>query len=240
VWEAFDLIVVMYSESVAVMNRLINQSHQQGKAQERWSNYYNAVKGRPPRETLLKALDCFESFAPSVDAEGVKGERPAGFAVDLGCGEGRDTVELLRRGWRVLGIDGQEEAIAQLRSRDDVNLTLLDTRIETFENLVLPEASSDLINASFCLPFCAPDAFPRLWATIISALRPGGIFCGHLFGDRDSWAGNYKSHHLTRPQVDALLQPFDLEWFDEEDHPGKTALGEDKHWHIFNIVARKR
>ncbi|MEJ1932020.1 class I SAM-dependent methyltransferase [Nostoc sp. NIES-2111] len=35
------------------------------------------------------------------------------FAVDLGCGDGRDTVELLRRGWRVLGIDGAQEAIAR-------------------------------------------------------------------------------------------------------------------------------
>lgn len=222
------------------MNCLMNQSHHHGEDQERWSNYYKAIKGRPPRETLLKALDCFESLVPSVDAEGVKDKPPVGFAVDLGCGEGRDTVELLRRGWRVLGIDGQEEAIAHLRNRDDVDLTLLDTHIEKFEDLVLPDASIDLINASFCLPFCAPNAFPHLWTTIISALRPGGIFCGHLFGDRDSWAGYAKSHHLTRSQVDELLQPFELEWFDEEDHPGKTALGEDKHWHIFNIVARKR
>jgi hypothetical protein len=27
---------------------------------------------------------------------------------------------------------------------------------------------------------------------------------------------------------------------EEEDHPGKTAIGEEKHWHIFHIVARKK
>jgi hypothetical protein len=26
---------------------------------------------------------------------------------------------------------------------------------------------------------------------------------------------------------------------DEEDNPGKTKLGEDKHWHIFHILARR-
>jgi hypothetical protein len=37
-----------------------------------------------------------------------------------------------------------------------------------------------------------------------------------------------------------LLQPFEIEMLEEEDHPGKTAIGEEKHWHIFHIVARKK
>ena len=63
-----------------------------------WSRYY-AAAGQDPRETLLAALERF-------DAEG-----RAGLAVDLGCGTGRDTFELLRRGWRVLAIDAQSEAL---------------------------------------------------------------------------------------------------------------------------------
>jgi SAM-dependent methyltransferase len=95
----------------------------------------------------------------------------------LGCGEGRDTVELLRRGWRVLGIDGEPEALARLTQRPDIELERLETRSDRFETLVLPE-QVDLINASFCLPFCPPEAFPQLWLTIGQALRPGGRFCG--------------------------------------------------------------
>jgi hypothetical protein len=34
-----------------------------------------------------------------------------------------------------------------------------------------------------------------------------------------------------------LLQPFQVEVFAEEEHPGKTALGEDQQRHIFQIVA---
>ncbi|HBL10044.1 MAG TPA: class I SAM-dependent methyltransferase, partial [Cyanobacteria bacterium UBA11162] len=56
----------------------------------------------------------------------------------------------------------------------------------------------------------------------------------------DSWAVYSSMTHHTRSQVDELLQPFEVEVFDEEDHPGKTALGEEKHWHIFHIAARKR
>lgn len=195
-----------------------------------WSAYYSAVGGRPPRDTLLTALERFDAQKSSVVSR---------FAVDLGCGEGRDTVELLRRGWRVLGIDGEKEAIALLLSRSDVNTEHLETQVTRFEEVILPE-SVDLVNASFSLPFCPPEYFPALWEKIVSSLRSGGRFCGQLFGDRDSWAIYTSMNHHTREQVEVLLQPFEVEVFEEEDHPGKTALGEQKHWHIFQIVARKR
>ncbi len=190
--------------------------------ERKWSDYYQAVEGRPPRETLLMALEKFEE--PQ-------------FAVDLGCGDGRDAVELLKRGWRVLGIDGEAEAIARLQSRPNIDLNRLETRVMRFENLVLPTV--DLVNASFCLPFCPPEHFSELWNKIVAALRVGGRFCGQLFGDRDSWAKYPNMSHHTRSQVEELLQPFTVEVLQEEEHPGTTALGEQKYWHNFHIVACK-
>jgi hypothetical protein len=46
------------------------------------------------------------------------------------------------------------------------------------------------------------------------------------------------SHH-HRTQVEELLAPFVVEFFEEENHPGETPLGEKRHWHIFHLVARK-
>jgi len=203
---------------------------------KRWVDYYQAVTGRPPRATLITALDRATAEVSEVHAAT---STRSGFAIDLGCGDGRDTVELLRRNWRVLAIDGESEAIARLRQRPDINRTYLETRVQRFEELVLPP-DVDLINASFCLPFCPPDHFPELWDEIITALRPGGRFCGQLFGDRDSWAAFADICTHTREQVETLLAPFEIEFFEEEAHPGKTALGEEKYWHLFQIVARKR
>lgn len=193
--------------------------------------YYQAVEGRPPRETLLTALAQFDAEPTPLEPRS---------AIDLGCGDGRDTVELLQRGWRVLGIDAQPEAIERFRSRTDVDLTQLETKVVRFEEITdFPDGGVDLINASFSLQFCPPDHFPTFWTKIVTALRSGGRFCGQLVGDRDSWAMYPTMTHLTREQVEAYLAPFALEHFEEEDHPGKTALGEEKHWHIFQIVARK-
>ncbi|NMG05563.1 class I SAM-dependent methyltransferase [Brasilonema sp. UFV-L1] len=215
----------------------LNNYQSEGQVFERdWSAYYNAVVGRPPRDTLLKALGYFDIESLNRNETSVLYSR---FAVDLGCGEGRDTVELLRRGWRVLAMDGEAEAIARLLERPDINRQLLETRVVAFQDVMLPE-SVDLVNASFSLPFCSPESFPSLWEKIISSLRSGGRFCRQLFGNHDSWAIYASMNHHTRQQVEMLLQPFEIEILQEEDHPGKTPIGEEKHWHIFHIVARKK
>jgi len=192
--------------------------------------------GRPPRDTLLAALARFDTESLNKEEIPIQQSR---FAVDLGCGEGRDTVELLRRGWRVLAVDGEAEAITRLLNRPDLNREFLETRVVRFEDVLLTE-SVDLVNASFSLPFCPPKSFPIVWENIISSLRSGGRFSGQLFGNRDSWAIYTSMNHHTRQEVEMLLQSFEIEMLEEEDHPGKTAIGEEKHWHIFHIVARKK
>jgi len=205
---------------------------------EDWRRYYEAA-GDTPRETLLFALARFES-------EGV-GDGRMLFAVDLGCGTGRDTIELLRHGWRVLAVDAEAEAIEQLLARLEGlegASEHLATLVSTFEQATWPRA--ELVNASFSLPFTSPEAFPAVWDRIRRSLVSGGRFCGQLFGDRDDWAaGKGTSSHKgeitfqTKNEVEALLEPFTVEKLEEIDEDGKTAVGDPKHWHLFNVVAKK-
>jgi tellurite methyltransferase len=201
-----------------------------------WQAYYEAVAERPPRDTLLRGLANFEQG--SVQKSCRTAASPTPLAVDLGCGDGRDTVELLRRGWRVLAIDAEPQAFERLLARP-IPMQLLQTQQSRFEELNLP-AEVDLINASFCLPFCPPANFPELWQKIVDSLAIGGRFCGQLFGDRDSWAVYPQRSHHTRQQLAELLSPFSVEFFEEEKHPGVTAIGDEKYWHIYHIVAQKK
>ena len=197
---------------------------------ERWVCFFDAA-GAEPRETLLLAL---ERYAAEATGE----SEP--LAVDLGCGTGRDSLELLRRGWRVLAVDVHPEALKRLRSKA-ATLQLaarLETLHSSFEAASWPTAR--LLNSSFALPFCPPDRFADLWRRIVSSLEGGGRFSGQLFGDRDEWADNRELTFHTRTEVEALLDGFDLERFDEVENEGQTALGEAKHWHLFHIVARRR
>ena len=186
-----------------------------------WTRYYEAT-GEEPRETLLDAL---------------KGFAAPGAAIDLGCGTGRDTLELLRRGWRVVAVDSEPEAIKRLRAKagDDERL---QTQVARYEDAALHRC--DLVNASWSLPFCPPGVFDVVWERIVDSLRPGGRFCGQLFGERDEWSTEDDMTFHTRVQAEALFQLFELECFDEVEEDGQTALGSPKHWHVFNVVARLR
>ena len=69
-------------------------------------------------------------------------------------------------------------------------------------------------------------------------MRPGGRFCGQLFGEHDDWAGSGVVVH-TRAELDALLAPFEVERLDVFDDEGTTVVGTRKHWHLYHVVARK-
>jgi tellurite methyltransferase len=205
-----------------------------------WTRYYE-VAGDDPRPTLLFALEC---FALEVRGEG-------SFAVDLGCGSGRDSAELLRRGWRVLAIDsdasGIERLVSPRRPRCGCRRTPGDPGRELRGRRM---AEADLVNSSFALPFSPPDEFGSVWRRIVSSLRPGAQICGQLFGDRDEWASRppalsgwasppAMTFH-TRGEVDELLRGLDVERLEEIDEEGTTAVGDAKHWHLLHVVARKR
>lgn len=194
-----------------------------------WSSYYEKTGERPPRRTLVQALDAFA-------AEGLPS---GGRAVDLGSGSGRDTIEILRRGWPVFAVDAAPEAIEKLLARPDLpDGCEIETLVSRYEDMTLPPC--DLVNAGFSLPLCPADAFPAVWEKIVAALVPGGRFSGQLYGDRDDWVDRPGMTCHTLEQVDRLLEPFDIELLEEEEEDSVTPRGVQKHWHIFHIVARKR
>ena len=196
-----------------------------------WVKYYAATEGRPPRPTLLFAL---ERFA----AEGI-----CGTAADLGSGDGRDAIELLRRGWAVIAVDSEPAALDRLRARTDLPPgAKLDPRCEKFEEADWGRV--ELVNSSFALPFCPPAAFPALWHKIGESILPAGRFAGQLCGPHDSWAerglaGQRITFH-DEAATRALFADYVIEFFEEEESDTVTPRGEPKHWHLFHIVARKR
>jgi tellurite methyltransferase len=165
-----------------------------------------------------------------------KGRR-MGRAVELGCGAGTDTLELLRRGWSVLAVDQQTAAVEFLARRVPPRLRKrLTLLVSPMEGFAIPKA--DLIYASFSLPFVPPDRFPGLWAQIRSALSPGGHFAGQLFGDRDAWAGERPMSFHSLRQVRALTRGYRVEMLRETEEEGRSYEG-PKHWHFFDLVLEK-
>lgn len=191
-----------------------------------WKDYYQKLKGRPPRPLLLDVLaNCADASTHRT-------------AIDLGCGDGTEAALLLERDWNVLAVDGQQAAIEHLVEKVSVeNKGRLQTQVAKFSEVLLPPA--DLLHASLSLPFCEPEHFPAFWKKIVTAINPGGWFAGQFFGVKDSWADNPEMTFHTEEQVRALFDGFEVESFHEQDEDGSSLSG-PKHWHIFTVIARKK
>ena len=197
---------------------------------EYWARYYAVTVDRPAWATVRSAIERF-----AADDGGTPRDR---VAVDLGCGAGRDTRELLRAGWRVLAIDREPAAIAALEAvTPDEWRARLETGVADMASVSVPRC--DLVNASLSLPFMTRDEFWATWARILAALPVGGRVSAMLFGDRDASAADPA---MTCPSPQAIrgsLSGFEVEdWVDLEEDT-ETALGEPHHFHRVELVARR-
>jgi tellurite methyltransferase len=193
-----------------------------------WLSYYKWSSKRPPRDLLLQALN-------HIEWEG--GRSRGRRAIDIGFGSGTDTLELLRRGWRVLAIDGQEVAAQFLAGRVPAQWRpRLTTLVAPMEGLELPRA--DLVYASFSLPFCSPERFPKLWSTIRGAVLPRGHFAGQLFGDQDEWRGERPMAFHSRGQLSRLCRGWKVEMVRETTEEGRS-FRDPKHWHFFDLILER-
>lgn len=98
--------------------------------------------------------------------EAVRGV-PAGRALDLACGAGRNAVFLAERGWDVVAIDGAPEAIRLLRERN----ASVDARVADLERgdpLPFDDESFDLVAILYFL-------HRPLFAEARRVLRRGGL-----------------------------------------------------------------
>jgi len=203
-----------------------NDAGPDGSREADWTAFHFASRLRPPRELLRRVIASFE----------IEG-RPPGVAVDLGCGAGPDTLELLRRGWTVHAVDQSAEALASLREQVPPDVQpRLQTRACRFEDFEWPRC--DLVWSSWSLPYCPRSHWPAMWQSLLAALRPGGRVAGDLFGPRHAWAGADGLITFTEDEVRAMIAALDVEAFDTENG-WRPSGGEMTRWHAFGVAARK-
>ena len=125
-----------------------------------WAAYYRSTIGREPRPLFAKGM-------AAVDAAGLA----PGQAIEIGFGDGRETLALLEAGWRVLAIDPAPAAAEVLQSQVPAHLAgRLEIRTIPAEDAdLLP---FDLLYAGYSVPFLGADAFDQFWnaARVLSSI----------------------------------------------------------------------
>ena len=200
---------------------------------EDFSSYYQMLETAKagPAKLLLKTLNLI-----SADQALASRAIPS-LAVDLGCGTGKDTAELLRQNWRVLAIDFSQEGVDALLKRPEATTYKdhLETRVSGFGDTTW--SSATLVAALLSLPYGPADTFDAVWQTVVSSLVPGGYFAGQLFGP-DHYKGMNHIVRRSRAEVDTMLASLQVLHLEEISQVVEHE-GESTHYHYFDIIARK-
>lgn len=188
------------------------------------NKYYDATKKDKPHKNLRFFIDNIRTEPTN--------------AVDLGCGQGNDVLFLIKNGWNVLGID-RENVEDRIRIRlNNKEQLLFKFELQDFEEL--KSFKANLIVANFSLSFCNNKKFKNTWKTIEESLQSGGYFVGNLLGVKDSWMKNkLDMTFFTKEDIEKLFKCFQIINFNEVETDKTTALGNQKHWHFFDVIAKK-
>ncbi len=119
-------------------------------------------------------------------------------ALDLACGEGRNSIFLARHGFAVTGLDISEEGIAKARrwaKSAGLAVTFLCMDLEGFE---FAERYDLIINFNFLMR----DLVPKM----VVALNPGGVIVFDTILDTPSLEGHHNKTYLL--QVGELRKIF--------------------------------
>lgn len=194
------------------------------KTHAEWEEYYRKTTSSLARQNTIKFIENYPNLT--------------GNAIDLGCGAGNDTIYLLKNNWNVLAIDANDVE-KNIRERlDEEYNKRLTFKIQKFESLELPDCN--LLISNFAIPFCSKDMFNKMWDVINNSINKNGYFVGNFFGKKDEWnTPNDKRTFLDKEEVIALFRDFEIIEFTEKEFNKQLASGKLKHWHVFEIVARK-
>ena len=184
--------------------------------------YFDKTKNNMPRTNIRKFVDM--KIKP-------------GICIDLGCGAGNDTIFLIKNGWKVIAIDKENTENIIRNNLNNEEQNSLEFEKQDFENITLKPC--DLLVANLSLSFCNKKYFSELWNKIVNSISKDGYFVGNFFGINDTWANRPYMTFLSKEDVLDLFLAFETIDFKEIERNGKTALGKTKHWHIFNVIAKK-
>jgi ubiquinone/menaquinone biosynthesis C-methylase UbiE len=197
---------------------LLAQAPTVEQQKDRWNKVFassDATFNRQPNAFLLKS---------------VQGKTP-GTALEIGMGQGRNTIAMARLGWDVTGIDISDEGIRQALAeakRQNVNIHAIVASADDFD---YGSSRYDLIYATFEHQIVTGNA-----DKIVPALKPGGMIVVEGFQeDVSKTVGRPLGH-----RVNELPRAFDrLRILLYEDTIGPADWNDGKPAPIVRFIARK-
>lgn len=142
-----------------------------------WQQFFDEYAPQYMGECFVKNTVAEIDFV--IEETGIK---PGARVLDIGCGTGRHSVELAKRGYRVTGVDLSPGMLAQARKTADeagVEVEFVQCNAAEFESDAVFDAAICLCEGAFCLLGAEDDPSDRdlaILRNVYAALKPGSTF----------------------------------------------------------------
>src|SRR5580765_1677934 len=142
--------------AVLCLPGLLQAQDKKKSAEQIWNELFAQREGKDHR---------FNKFL----AETVKG-RPPGKALDIGMGQGRNSLFLAALGWEVTGFDISEVGVKQAQAEAAKRGLKIDARVGDVDKFDYGKARWDLVIGMYMHEYLARNA-----GKVVASLKPGGL-----------------------------------------------------------------
>ncbi len=137
---------------------------------------------------------------------------PGRTALDIACGEGRNSVFLAHHGFKVTGLDISEAGIDKACKWMESEGLRIDFRVADLERYEFTGTYDLIINFNFLLR----DLIPKE----VQALNPGGVLVFDTILDAPTLQGVHNREFLLQPgELKALFERFDGKLLHYQENP---------------------
>lgn len=219
---------------------------------DRWDIEYAKDKQIPSSNTLFPS-SALKRFLTSVP------ELSPGKVLDLGSGNGRNSIYLAQLGWNVIGVEFSIVAV-ELAERNAVEAGVGDrarfSDQSVADRLDYPDASFDLIIDMMVMHCLSSDERVKTLSEVKRLLRPGGYFVFHTLaaeGDEfeklvktnpgqelNSYSFESKGHTVvekafTREELVEMMSPLELVTLESSESVTKAFGGEFTRVYFYGV-----
>jgi len=138
---------------------------------EWWETFFDGpwqrrqLRGYPPEKTSGEVDFILESLRPDPEAH----------VLDMPCGEGRHSIELASRGYRVVGVDFKSDTVDRARDRAAQRGVSVDFRVADMRRFSGPSAFDSAICFGGSFGYFDEEGNVEALRAFSSALKPGGF-----------------------------------------------------------------
>jgi len=192
-----------------------------------WEEFYG--KSDAPQTPSDFAKDCIENFEPNSRI------------LDLGCGNGRDSIFFADNGFKINACDQSQQSIEKLKNKYPINPNFFVADIVNFHKEL---SSINIIYCRFVLHAISEDDLDKLLTWVYDFLPEGGLFFSESRSDRTSIEETGKhfdphfrrllnKNHLSKIllskgfSINSLIEAKDL------------AIYKDENPYVIRVVAQK-